>query len=126
MKKLAMVIAAMVLLAVLIPAAAMAGGLSEKEKKGIETLAEIYFRNRQVCYYKDRVFVRDNAGYLLTFKLVNHHVSEEGLDGRRGYEEAAALFLISVSDYLRHPARGPLGLGEGNVIAGTISGRNTR
>jgi hypothetical protein len=114
------------MLAILVTsAAAWAQGaqLPEKEKKGIKTLAEIYFPNKQVTFYKNRVFIRDNVGYVLTFEVNSDQrkVSDDGIDGRRGYEAAAALFLLRVSDYLQYPDRGPFGWVQ-NVTIKKIEG----
>ncbi len=117
MKKISVLVLAIILI---IPAAAWAQGaqLPEKEKKGIKTLAEIYFPNKQVTFYKTRVFIRDNVGYVLTFDVNpdQRKVSDDGIDGRRGYEAVAAIFLLSVSNYLQYPDRGPFGCGQNVTI----------
>ena len=123
MKKIAG-LALVMLAALMMESAAWAGEaqLPEKEIKGIKTLAEVYFPNKRVIFYKNRVFVRDNIGYVLTFEVNpdQRKVSNDGINGRRGYEAVAALFLLSVSDYLQHP-RGPFGWGQ-NVTIKKIGG----
>ena len=119
MKRLmAAVLVAIVVVAFAVVAWAQEVRLPKREIKGIETLAGIYFPNTWVTFYKNRIFVRDHAGYLLTFKIIpdQYRVRKDEIDGRPGYEAVAALFLISVSDYLKHPDRGPLGLGNGLSI----------
>lgn len=121
MKKVTTVFVAMIATVIVFTTVAWAQEiqLPKREMKGIKTLAEMYFPNKQVTFYKNRVFVRDNAGYVLTFKIVQRKVGKDEIDGRSGYEGIAALFLLSVSDYLQRPDRGPLGFGE-NVVVGKI------
>jgi hypothetical protein len=91
-------------------------GLTEKEEGDIRSTAKAYFPKQWVSFYKNRVFVRDAEGYVVTFEVLPVERKVREIRIRPGYENFAFMFFVQVSDFINCPSQAPSAFGRGVII----------